>query len=215
MSPAPRRDTVAGSGRGVSDTTIRPAATSPLSPTSPVYSERPGADTTGLNRLNDRIPPSPMLKNPNAPGPVVEFASSKPSVATALSTCVPVRLVPNSFGSAGARWTPGVKNVPDAEKLKTGEPANTVAQAAVAHTVVDNLIASRSNPLNWPGDPPSPALLSAIVMEEMADKPSEDKSARNTLVSAGPLPVNPVNGVNVTAIVAAHVGTVPKQATTY
>ena len=131
-----------GSGTGRSETVIVPAATSPLSPTSPMYRNNPAVDT-GAVRLNASIPLSPMLTKPSAPGPVVDSPSNTPSVATKLSTLVPPASVPNSFGSTGARCVPGVKSVPAGEKSKPARPARPAAHAAVPHKAkpqVDHII---------------------------------------------------------------------------
>ena len=57
--------------------------------------------------------------------------------------------------------------------------------------------------LNWPGEPPSPPLLSWIVTDAICPNGKAERSALNTPVPAGLPPVMPVNSVKVTETVPA------------
>lgn len=87
---------------------------------------------------------------------VVEFPSKLSRVATARSTCPPV--VPKSAGSTGGVCAPGERIEPAKSKVAIGTREATWDASVIR--VDDTMTASRSNPLNWPGDPAAGELLS-------------------------------------------------------
>ena len=182
-SPNSINATVDGSGMtgiGVSLKLMLDAAASPLSPTSPMYKNKLFVDVTEV-RLKARLPPSPRLTKPVASTPTLLTASNAPKVATVLFTVVPPTPVPNSLASAGARCAPGVNTVPD-KKLNTFRPGAVLAQAAVAQSVDDSLIESRSKPENCPPEPPAMVPLSRITIAAKLPA-SEFKLAEKTAVA--------------------------------